>query len=267
VRYDLTIGKRTDFEALWLALERDGRGTITSSQILAETGASAESVRSATAHAISKGLLFSPARGLYVPVPAQYRSWRVVPGEHFIDAMMGHLGCGYYVGFLSAAAFWGASHQPAQEFQVVVDRHVRDRDVERVRLRFHRVRNLNDRKSRRVNGGQAMMTVATPDQCAVDLVSDPSWAGGLSNLATVLAELSGLDGAELADVAAARPVPVAQRLGWLLELVETDADLEPLLRVAARRTRSVLLDPQQPRRGDRDERWGVVVNARVEPDV
>jgi hypothetical protein len=62
---------------------------ITSSQILAETGASAESVRSATAHAIGKGLLFSPARGLYVPVPAQYRSWRVVPGEHFIDAMMG----------------------------------------------------------------------------------------------------------------------------------------------------------------------------------
>jgi hypothetical protein len=46
-------------------------------------------------------------------------------------------------------------------------------------------------------------------------------------------------------------VPVAQRLGWLLELVETDANLEPLLRVAARRTRSVLLDRQQPRRGDR----------------
>jgi predicted transcriptional regulator of viral defense system len=257
---------KADFDHLWLTLERDGRGAITSEQIRAESGASAESVRSATAYAIAKGRLFSPVRGLYVPVPAQYSSWRVVPAEHFIDAMMNHLGCHYYVGFLTAAAFWGSSHQAAQEYQVVVDRHVRDRDIERVRLRFHCVRNIALRHTVRVNGGQAMIEIATRDQCAVDLVSWPSWAGGLSNAATVLAELDGLDGQRLAEIASSQPVAVAQRLGWLIELLGVGIDVEPLRQVAAARSRPVLLDPQKERHGETDSSWGVVVNTRVEID-
>lgn len=84
-------------------------------------------------------------RGLYVPVPPQYRSWRVVPADQFIDVMMSHLGCDYYVGFLSAAAHWGAAHQAVQEYQVVVNRHVLNRDIKRVRLRFHQTRHLHER--------------------------------------------------------------------------------------------------------------------------
>jgi predicted transcriptional regulator of viral defense system len=266
VIYNPAISKQTNYETLWVQLQGHGRGAITTGQIRAETGASAESVRSAAAHAIKKGLLFSPARGLYVPVPPPFRSWRVVPAEHFIDLMMGHLGVRYYVGFLTAAAFWGSSHHAAQEFHVVVDRHVRDRDIERVRLRFHQIRTLDHRQTQRVNGGDAMLTMATPAQCAVDLVAEPAWAGGLSNAATVLAELDGLDGQCLADAVNDRPTPVAQRLGWLLEHVGSEVDTTPLHHVAERRTRSTALDPRRPRQGSTDTRWGVIVNTSIEVD-
>ncbi|MEO5841604.1 MAG: type IV toxin-antitoxin system AbiEi family antitoxin [Acidimicrobiales bacterium] len=259
--------KRTDFEGLWDQLLALGQGAITSAQIRAQTGVSADAVRAATANAIGKGLLFSPAKGLYVPVPPRYRSWRVVPADHFIDAMMRHLGHGYYVGFLSAAAHWGAAHQAVQEYQVVVDGHVLDRDIERVRLRFHQTRRLDERDIVRVAGSEAMLAVATPNQCAVDLVEFPAWGGGLSNVGTVLAELRDLDGAELARLADHRARPVAQRLGWLLEHVDADVDLEPLESLAQTRSRSVRLDPRRAARGDRSERWRVIVNTAVEADV
>ncbi|MEO8695303.1 MAG: type IV toxin-antitoxin system AbiEi family antitoxin [Acidimicrobiales bacterium] len=259
--------KRTDYDALWDRLLAHGQGTVSSGQIQNQTGAGPAAVRAATANAIGKGLLFSPARGLYVPVPPRYRSWRVVPADHFIDAMMRHLGYGYYVGFLSAAAHWGSAHQAVQEYQVVVDGHVLDRDIERVRLRFHQTRKLDERDIVRVAGAEAMLAVATPNQCAVDLVELPAWGGGLSNVATVLAELRDLDGADLARLADRRARPVAQRLGWLLEHVGADVDLEPLAALVQARSRSVLLDPRRAASGDRSEPWRVIVNTEVEADV
>jgi predicted transcriptional regulator of viral defense system len=259
--------QRNVFEQLWTALLAEGRGAITTTQIRAETGANAESVRGAVARAIDKRLLFTPTKGLYVPVPPTYRGWGVIPADHFIDAMMSYLGCEYYVSFLSAAAHWGSSHHAVQEFQVVVNRQVRDRDIERVRLRFHHIRDLDRRHTRRINGAEAMVNMATPDQCAVDLVTSPVWAGGLSNVATVLSELTGLDAAAVADAASGAPTPVAQRLGWLLEFVQADVDLAPLEGVAAGRSRSTLLDPARPRRGPLDKRWGVIANARIEVDA
>lgn len=47
------------------------------------------------------------------------------------------LGRDYYVSLLTAAAMHGAAHQAPQVFQVMVDRHVADRDIERVKLRFY----------------------------------------------------------------------------------------------------------------------------------
>lgn len=267
VMYNIILVKRVDFEGLWDRIQAEGRGSITSAEILEETGASADAVRAATANAVAKGLLFSPAKGLYVPVPPRYRDWRVVPADHFIDAMMSHLGADYYVGFLSAAAHWGASHHAVQEYQVVVSRHVLDRDIQRVRLRFHQTRDLHTREVMRVAGSEAMLTIATVDQCAVDLVASPSWGGGLSNVATVLAELSGLDGARLARLARHRDAPVAQRLGWLLEHVEADVDTEPLAALTGSRRRTVVLDARRAREGTRDPRWAVLVNTDVEVDV
>jgi predicted transcriptional regulator of viral defense system len=90
----------------------------------------------------------------------------------------------YYVALLSAAELHGAAHQAPQVFHVMVDRHVRDRDVGRARLRFFA-------------GAHVELT-------GVDLVEHPGPGGGIDNVATVLTELGPLDGAQLATAQRAR---------------------------------------------------------------
>src|SRR6266511_517653 len=129
--------------------------------------------------------IFSPAKGLYVAVPPEYRSWGVVPGEWFVDAMMRHLGRPYYVALLSAAAIHGASHQAPQVFQVITDRSylVRKRDVGRIRLRFYSSKSVTVDPTTRITVPSGYVVVGTKETTVVDLVGKPRASGGLSNVA------------------------------------------------------------------------------------
>lgn len=258
---------KVNFADLWDQLVSEGKSSFTVADLVERTGATPNAVYGAAKYAIDRKRLFSPVRGLYVVVPPEHRSWGVTPATHFIDPMMRHLGIDYYVAFASAAQWWGVAHQAPQEFQVVTDRRVRDRDIERVRLRFYTSTRIDADAVRRVAGPRTMMNVASPDLCAVDLASRPRAGGGLSNTATILAELPDLDGERLARLAARRTRPDARRLGWLLELVRKDLDLTALRKVAQPgQGRPSLLASEGTRRGDHDERWDVVINAVVEAD-
>lgn len=217
-----------------------------------------------------QGRMFSPARGLYVAVPPQYRSWGVVPAQWWIDAMMTHLGRGYYVGLLTAAAIHGAAHQAPQVFQVVVDRQLADRDLNRVRLRFH-VSNalpaLPDGAIARVTTETGSMAVSSPELTAIDLAATPTLSGGLDNVATVLDELGELDTVLLAEIGGLYPRATVRRLGWLLDEIVGADDLEALKRLAAPTVgASTPLDVAGPATGPRSSIWGIVVNTTVEPD-
>jgi len=202
-----------------------------------------------------------------VVVPAEHRAAGVVPAVQFIDPMMGHLGVDYYVAYASAAQWWGAAHQAPQVFDVVASRHVLDRDIGRVRLRFHMSTRIDTGAVRRVTGPRTMLNVSSPSLTAVDLATRPRAGGGLSAVGTILAELPDLDGSDLAALASRRSTADARRLGWLLDLVRGDIDLDPLTDVARPGDgRATLLDPRGPRQGPVDDRWAVIVNTTVEPD-
>lgn len=60
----------------------------------------------------------------------------------------------------------------------------------------------------------------------LDLVGHPEYGGGLSNVATVIAELlqdDKLDQVELARVATGYPTSVAQRTGWMVETAAAES--------------------------------------------
>lgn len=258
---------QANFTRTWDQLLAEGKSSITAAELQERTGASQAAVYMAAKYAIDHGRLFSPVRGLYVIVPSEHRSRGVVPATHFIDPMMRHLGVDYYIAYASAAEWWGAAHQAPQEFQVVVTGRVRDRQIERVRLRFHTVKEIDAEAVRRVAGPRTMIKVATPDLCSVDLANRPELGGGLSNVATILAELPDLDVQEIAHLAAKRSRSEARRLGWLLEMARSDLDLGAVRKVAQpERGQPTLLVPSGSRRGDLDKTWGLVINATVEPD-
>ena len=201
-------------------------------------------------------------------VPPEYRTWGAVPASWFIDPMMRHLGRSYYVGLLSAAAQHGASHQAAQTFQVMTDRHVENRDFDRIRLRFQTSSLVGQMPIEQVNTPTGTMAVSTPEATVGDLVERPEKSGGLNNVATILREIGELDGAELARLSALRARTHARRLGWLLTNFRGDVESSRL---------RVIADPGKgaptplvaggSSQGVVDEGWSVIVNTEVEPDI
>lgn len=245
-----------------------GQHHFTTAQAVALFGSNGAAARKGLQRLTSARQIISPSRGFYVIVPPEFRAWGTVPGSHFIDAMMRHLDRRYYVALLAAAELHGAAHQAPQVFQVMIDRPLASRDLGRTRLRFFTGRHVTTAPTERRNTPTGTMLVATPELTAVDLVDHVDAAGGLDNVATVLAELERLDPAALARLASGRDRAVARRLGWLLNLVEADVDLEPLATVAAASDGTATdLRAGNPRRGAVDRRWNIRVNADVQPDV
>ena len=224
------------------------------------------------------GQFFSPTPGLYVAIPPEYASWGAIPAMDFIAQLMHKLNRRYYIGLLSAAELHGAAHQRPQVFQVMVDKQVTDRDFGRVRLRFYSRAKLDRFPTVLRNSATGKVRVATPETTALDLASRPQDAGGLDNVATVLGELVSDQRLTPAGLDTAAPLyhrSVLRRLGWLLDRITDDADtaalalpLEQLLTERGPRKRPTdLLDPAGRRRGTTSNRWGLIENVEIEPDL
>lgn len=252
------------------ALLASGVHAFTTDDAAAAAGIKSGSARPALARLIKNRLAFSPARGLYVPIPPEYRSWGVVPAAHFIDALMAHLDRRYYVGYLSAAEVHGTAHQRPQVFQVVVDRDLRDRGSGRVRLRFISNRDAGELPVIRTNTPTGTMAVATPELTALDLINRPKNGGALHNVATVLIDLAQdrkLDDEQLAVLASKFPVAASRRVGWIVEHF-TDVGLDALARAVSTAVEEPSkLDQHGPRSGSVDRRWRVRLNREIEPDL
>jgi hypothetical protein len=114
------------------------------------------------------------------------------------------------------------------------------------------------------------MRVSTPEATAYDLVRYVSSAGHLDNVATVLHELAeGIDAGNLKRMADYVPVPVVQRLGYLLDKLERRDLADPLASwLSGRKHRPV---PLATGRGladqEADPRWRVIPNVSLDPDL
>ena len=247
-----------------------GRPIATAAEIAELAGLDVDQVHDLVRRPLAAGELVTPGRGLYVAVRPEDRGWGGPPATEFIDALMTHLGRSYYVGMLSAAEIHGAAHQRPHVFQVMVDRQVRDRQVGRARLRFYTHVGLDELPVEPRTVPTGTYRLATPELVACDLADRPREAGGLSNVATVLAELAAdraLAPDALAEVASRFPTSTTRRLGWLLDHVDAPVDLTPLARVARRDGQTpARLEPRLPRRGSVDRTWLVRVNNVVEVD-
>jgi predicted transcriptional regulator of viral defense system len=187
--------------------------------------------------------------------------------------MMTVLNRHYYVAMLSAAELHGAAHQRAQVLQVMVQRHVSDREFGRARFRFFVGRHVTQVGVVMKNSNSGTVRVSNPEVTVLDLASRPIDCGGVSNVATVIAEIAsgvGLDPARIDAEARRYSLATLRRLGWILEFVKAPVDLTKLdKRVKSRSaTRaSMLLDPSGARKGKSSRRWRLVENVTVEPDL
>jgi predicted transcriptional regulator of viral defense system len=250
-------------------LER-GRYHFTGDEAAAALGSNHSSTARALLRLKHSGLLASPQRGFYVVVPPEYRSLGCLPAEQFVPQLMEHLGQPYYAALLSAAQIHGAAHQRPQRFQVMV-RAPRGRiECGDVVVDFHVRRDLERVATSSVSTPRGYLRVSSPEATALELVGYANHAGGLDNVATVLAELAEMITAgNLAEEAQKTPLAWAQRLGYLLELVGHGEVTDALqVQVAKRAHRVAALDASSSRTGARrSSRWKVAINTEVEPDL
>lgn len=217
--------------------------------------------------------IVSVTKGGWVPVPPEYREVGAPPALDYIDQMMRHLGHPYYVGFLSAAQMYGASHQAPMALQVATPALLRDRHIGRNRIEFVRRAATASRPTQLHTVPTGRVIVATPAVVVLDLVESPQHGAGLGNVATVIGDLlheDALDGSAIAEAAMGYPVRVVQRVGHLIEFMadvtDKPIDLEALADLVDARVYTPL-DPRQPAEGARDERWHVIVNTEIEHDL
>jgi len=249
-----------------------GQHFITTPDAAKILGVAPETVPKSLERPREAGKLISVTKGGWVPVPPEHRSAGAPPASHYINQLMSHLGHPYYVGLLSAAAIHGASHQSPMVFQVVTPAKLRERRIGRSRLQFLQRQGTAGRPMKQHNVPTGRIWVSTPEVTVFDLVESPQDSGGLSNVATIIGDLlydTQLDLQAVADIVGLYPGAVAQRAGYLIDLMSKETGIEidtkPLQR-ALQGYRYRELSPGHDG-GDHDERWHMIVNTAIEHDL
>jgi predicted transcriptional regulator of viral defense system len=245
-----------------------GRLVFTTDQARADLGVTVSAAWNALSRAQTQGLIFSPAKSLYVVVPAEYRTAGAPPWQWYLDPMMRHLKVGYYAGLLTAAAHHGSSPQAAQEVQVVVTRQQRDRPAGRARLRFVQNPRASDMPVVEATTATGRVRISTPEVTMLDLVAHPRVSGGWGNIASIVSELGPLGSRRgwRAALVTDPVVPRVQRLGYLLDRVDAPHTEELTAWLAPRSARTVSLVPGGRCEGIADPRWRVIPDPLVQAD-
>lgn len=258
-----------DSTRAWIdRMHASGRLVFTAEQARVDLDMTLTAVWNALSRAQAQGLLFSPAQGLYVVVPAEYRTAGAPPWQWYLDPMMRHLKVGYYAGLLTAAAHHGASPQAAQEIQVVVERQVRPRRAGRSRMRFVQNPKAGDTPAVQAPTPTGRVRISTPEVTMLDLVAHPGVSGGWGNVASILADL-GQMGSKRGWQQALDTGPAVlqvQRLGYLLDRAGAPLTDELSGWLASRPHRTITLVPRGRRDGVPDARWRVIPDPLVQAD-
>jgi predicted transcriptional regulator of viral defense system len=236
-----------------------------------ESGLSAEAVKMGLQRLMGRGRIARAKEYFFVIVPLEYAAAGGPPASWFIDDLMAAMQRPYYVGLLTAAGLYGASHHAPQEFQVIADRPVRPITVGRVKIRFFTSRSICAAGVTTIKTPTGSMRVSTPETSALDLVRFAKSVGGLDHAAAVIGELAAqLDPKKVVTAAkAAGDIPSAQRLGFILDRVGARQIAEPLRQWIDRQSpRPVPLRTNGPReKGEEDSRWHVVVDRPLEVEA
>lgn len=250
----------------------EGRYVFTSKEAILALKKSPIAVRASLRRLKAKGLIASPVRGFNVIIPPEYQRLGCLPPEQFIPDLMGFLGKPYYAGLLTAAQFHGAAHQQPQEFQVVTSQNRKRIMCGKVNIHFVAKSFAKDIPTISIKTPRGYLSISTLEMTAFDLMLYPHYAGGLSNVATILVELlEKMHPQKLVQAAKLVPdISTIQRLGFLLDKVLKKKNFAlTLLSIVKRNARAFIpLVPSLPKKGALvDKRWKVFINMKIEPEL
>lgn len=231
-------------------------------------------LKSALKRLTDKGKIISVFKGYYLIISPQYASKGILPPAIFLDGFMKFLNRPYYLALLSAAAFYGASHQQPQEFFVMTNFPVlRCTRKKGLKVNYISKKEIPEQQLEIKKTESGYLKISSTALTATDLIQFEKRVGGMSRVASVLNELA--EEIKPTDFDALfiqnTPVTALQRLGYLLDKVIenkilADSLYEILIQNKAKMFR-VPLKASAPTKGfSSDERWKVIINTEIEID-
>jgi predicted transcriptional regulator of viral defense system len=259
-------------------LRASGKRYFTYKELTETFNLSDVSARSGLYRLRKDGRLINPMRGLYIMVPPEHRSFGSIPAEELIPIIMKHMNAEYYVALLSAAAFYGASHQKPMVFQVITNRRIkRQLHFGKIYIKLIYKKSLTNLPTKDFIVNIGYLKVAQPELVAIDLMKFPKHAGGMNNIATVLSELiESIDIHTLTRLAEnIGENHQLQRLGYIIEKVDVmDDDKKKTIidvlteYVSYNATSYIPLASNISREGyPRCKKWKIIENTDFESDL
>lgn len=193
-----------------------------------------------------------------------------IPASWFLDEWARFKGIEYYVGGVSAAEMHGAAHQRPQVFQIVVNRSMRPFSLPSEKIVFLYRRRIVNAMWEQKKVPTGYFRVSTPEMTAYDLLALRKACPSLNRVATIYVELGEVIRtraiARLCDLGC--ETAILQRVGWLLDHTGWDRLTGGLFRkLDAQHLNWVPLHPGLAVRGTRSDKWRVIENTDIQPDI
>jgi predicted transcriptional regulator of viral defense system len=257
-----------------------GRATFSREEADSALGLKKETLTAALVRLVNRERLASPRKGFFLILRPEDRSTGAPDPAQWIDPLMHSLSLDYRVSLLRAAAFHGSSHQAAMVFQVIVPRQLRDIELGRHRIAFiyqapasfAQVNVPEALDKIKTSAGYAR--VAGVELTLLDCARYFHKAGGINGVAQVVKDIGGkADPRKLAALAVAYESSCVRRLGYLLERAGHARQARRLEPFALKAKTTVPLNPSVTEvsrvlstLAEKDRRWKVLVNQRLEVD-
>jgi predicted transcriptional regulator of viral defense system len=225
------------------------------------------------AHFAARNEIISPAKGFYVIISPEYKNLGCIPAEQFIPYLMEYLGHKYYAALLTAASYYGSSHQAPQVFQVITESKLRPIVCGRVKIQFIKNQLIAEVPIALISTPKSRLAVSTPEATVMDLLRFPKQSGGLNTIITIISELKEVISEEKLKLLVQQQPGVAwkQRLGYIFELINAPhlADIVKNYLNRLDRVDYILLNPnvKKPRKNKINAIWKIIENVKIESDI
>ncbi|MBA3954912.1 hypothetical protein H0X48_06340 [Candidatus Dependentiae bacterium] len=204
----------------------------------------------------------------YMIISPEYYHLGSLPPNWIVGPLMQYLEREYYIGLLSAAAFYGATEQQPMVLQVITDKMMKSITLERSSIEFHVSKHCSLAAKTSMKVATGYVNVSTKEQTIVDLVKFYKVAGYLSNAAVVIKVLAEECDFVLFDqiIKIESNESALQRLGYILEIMALHGLAQIIEnRLLERKIEYVSLRPDYHiKEGPRSSRWKIIINDSLE---
>ncbi len=246
--------------------------SFSTEELYKKTLAPQSSVKKELARLVSDNQLINLRKGFYIILPPSYQHYKRLPIELYVDKLFKTLSRPYYVGYYSAAALHGASHQKVQQDYVITELPaLRDIVKGNLKIRFFNCVNWPKQNILQRKSDTGFFNLSSPALTFADLLDNQNRLGGINRMLAILEELA--EAVEQNDLKELltwyKNKSTLQRMGYLLEKLHLNELSELIFNVLQKAPFfPILLSPSKAEKaGSTGNRWKIDANVVLESDI